>query len=281
MIRERVLLDDGTLVVADVRCVDAPAGAGCDETVAATEVVIPLDGVFLRTLRRTGARGGTTTIGDPSRALVFRPDEAYRVAHPAGGCDRSLVITLPDGSDAGAAGLVDDRAVGASVQVAARRLARALAHGHADALAGAEFALSIVDAVGHGTASRERKEPGRADLDAAERTRLWIAARLGERATLPECGRLAGLSGWELARRFRRAMGTTIHRYRTALRVQAALERIERGERDLTALALDLGFADHSHLANVLRREAGRPPSAFRHPPTAAEIAALRTILQA
>jgi AraC-like DNA-binding protein len=60
-----------------------------------------------------------------------------------------------------------------------------------------------------------------------------------------------------------------------------ALERLAAGERDLTALALDLGFADHAHLTNTVRRELGRPPSAFRAAPNHAEIHALSTILQA
>ena len=42
------------------------------------------------------------------------------------------------------------------------------------------------------------------------------------------------------------------------------MERLAAGEPDLTALALDLGYADHSHLTNACRREFGRPPSALR-----------------
>jgi len=48
------------------------------------------------------------------------------------------------------------------------------------------------------------------------------------------------------------------------LRARAALERVAGGERDLARLAADVGFADQSHLARVVRRETGRPPSALR-----------------
>lgn len=112
--------------------------------------------------------------------------------------------------------LLDDGALA----VIARRLAVALAGGHADALAGAELVLAILEAV------RGSRAP-----EATHSSDVAVARRVG-------------LSGWELARRFRRVTGTSIHRYRTALRVQAALERIEAGERDLTGLALDLGFFD-------------------------------------
>ena len=279
MIRARLLLDDGTIAVADVRCHDAPAEPAGEEAAPTVEVNVPLAGVYVRTVRRPGsAAAPLRTIGDPGRALVFGRDEPYRVSHPVGGDDRSLVIALrraPGGFDPSS----PERPVRASVTIAARRLAAALAGGQVDALAGAEVALAIIRSIGMEPDSGSAARPG--DQRMAAAIRLEIGARLGERLTLPALGRSVGLSGWKLARRFRLAAGTSIHRYRTALRVQAALERIETGERDLTALALDLGFADHSHLSNVLRREAGRPPSAFRRPPTAAELGALRTILQA
>ncbi|HET9435442.1 MAG TPA: AraC family transcriptional regulator [Candidatus Limnocylindrales bacterium] len=279
MIDERVLLDDGTLAVADVRCHGAPAAPSGEEAARALEVNIPLAGVYVRTVRRPASPGSPRrAIGDPGRALVFARDEPYRVSHPIGGDDRSLVIAVldpPPDLELRTA----ERPVPAGVPVVARRLAGALADGRLDALAGAEVAMAIVRTVGRGTAWSPPARPRELRLAAA--VRLEIGARLGERLTLADLGRAAGLSGWELARRFRRATGTSIHRYRTARRVQVALERIEAGERDLTGLALDLGFADHSHLTNVLRRETGRPPSAFRHAPTAAELGALRTILQA
>jgi AraC-like DNA-binding protein len=285
VIREQVLLDDGVIVVADVRCVGAQAKQGPEEVPATVEVVIPLDGVFLWTVRRPGSpAAATTAVGDSSRALVFRPGEPYRVAHPIGGADRSIVIGLRAGWAEPDAAYAGSQPRPGTVQLAARRLAIALAGGHADALTGAELALALVDAVaGRGAVGRHPSQGALrpADLAVIHRVRLEILAGLAERTSLPELGRRTGLSSWELARRFRRATGTSIHAYRTAVRVQAALERIEGGEHDLTALALDLGFADHSHLTNVLRREVGRPPSAFRRRPDAAELMALRTILQA
>lgn len=285
MIREQVLLDDGVIVVADVRCINAPVGEVSEEGPATVEVVIPLDGVFLRTVRRPGTRAAAATaVGDSSTALVFRPGEPCRVAHPVGGSDRSVVIGLREGWPESGAVDVGGRPRPGAVQLAARRMALALAGGQADALTGGELALAVVDAVGRdgaGGLHSSQASPRPADLAVANRIRLEILAGLGERTSLPELGRRAGLSGWEVARRFRRATGMSVHGYRTALRVQAALERIEGGERDLTALALDLGFADHSHLTNVLRRAVGRAPSAFRRSPNAVELAELRTILQA
>jgi AraC family transcriptional regulator len=278
VIDQRVLLDDGAIVVVDARCHDAPRGSSGEEVARTTEVSIPLCGFYVRSVRRAARPGpARVTIGDPGRALVFRRGEPYRVSHPIQRDDRSLVIALrvqdPGLERAGA----DDRAISPRTTLAARQLARGLLGGWIDALGGAELALSLVRAVGAELAAGRTAPAGR-DRRLASAVRLEIAGRLGERMTLPELGRLAGLSGWEVARRFRRATGTSIHAYRTRLRVQAALERIEAGESDLTGLALELGFADHSHMTNTVRRATGRAPSAFRRPPTAAE---LRTILQA
>ncbi|WP_348652834.1 AraC family transcriptional regulator [Polyangium sp. y55x31] len=54
--------------------------------------------------------------------------------------------------------------------------------------------------------------------------------------------------------------------------------RLLGGARDLTALALDLGFADHSHFTNAFRREFGCSPSAVRR---LLERPSARKILQA
>lgn len=282
MISERLLLDDGEVVVSEVRCPGAWGEAGADshaeEVVPLAEVCIPLRGTYVRTARRAGSPAAPwSAIGDPGRALVFRPGEPYRVEHPIPGADRSLVIALrspaPDLETLG----VHDRPVPHAVTIGARALARDLIAGHADPLAASEQAIGLVQAIGRDRSPGARAVAG-SERRLAASVRLEIAARVGERKTLAELGRRAGVSGWELARRFRRATGTSVHAYRTRLRVQAALERIEDGERDLTGLALDLGFADHSHMTNVVRRATGYPPSAFRLP-----IAAWRqrTILQA
>lgn len=274
------LLDDGELRIDDVRCDASPDGSDAEERARRTEVVIPLRGAFVRVVRRvsvTAGRREATSLLDPTVVSVFRPDEAYRVLHPVGGGDRSLVLGLADGIVAG----LPTQAVGPMFTTLAMRLARGLRDGTVDALTAADVATGLVQRLGAPGTDSGAPDPVEPEPAEVRETRLAIAADPGTRATLPELGRSVGRSGWELARRFRRATGTSIHRYRTALRIRAALERVEAGERDLTALALDLGFADHAHLAATVRRVVGAPPSAFRRAATAAELRALRTILQA
>jgi AraC-like DNA-binding protein len=165
------------------------------------------------------------------------------------------------------------------VTTGARRLVGELRRGRLDGLAAAERVAQLLAAVGRAPGGGRAGSSGR-ERRLANAVRLQVAGRLSEHLTLPQLGAQFGLSGWELARRFRRATGTSIHAYRIRLRVHEALERIDAGERDLTSLALDLGFTDHSHLTNVLRHQTGRPPSAFRHG-RPDRRATQRTILQA
>jgi AraC-like DNA-binding protein len=71
-------------------------------------------------------------------------------------------------------------------------------------------------------------------------------------------------SPFHLARRFKRANGVGLHRYRTRLRMALALARLGDGATDLTALALDLGFNSHSHFSAAFGAHFGVAPSRAR-----------------
>jgi len=46
--------------------------------------------------------------------------------------------------------------------------------------------------------------------------------------------------------------------------LRAALERLPENDRDLSMLALELGFSSHSHFTASFTREFGVPPSALK-----------------
>ena len=72
-----------------------------------------------------------------------------------------------------------------------------------------------------------------------------------------------GTSPFHLARVFRRESGLTIHAYVHQLRLRTALERVMDRE-DLSRVAVDLGYATHSHFTASFRRSFGVPPSSLR-----------------
>jgi AraC-like DNA-binding protein len=121
-------------------------------------------------------------------------------------------------------------------------------------------ALEVVD--GRRVASG-RPATYRARAALVDAVRECLAADPGR--SLRELAATLHVSPHHLSRCFRAATGHTIARHRMRLRTRAALERLAEGDHDLTRLAADLGFADHSHLCRVLRAETGHTPSALRH----------------
>jgi AraC-like DNA-binding protein len=109
-----------------------------------------------------------------------------------------------------------------------------------------------------------RPRTQRRQRELVHRVRAILALRFADPLRLSDIARAAGASPWHLARLFAIHTGTSMHRHRTRLRIHAALRRLADGERDLTTLALDLGFASHAHFSDVFRRECGVPPSRFR-----------------
>ena len=85
-----------------------------------------------------------------------------------------------------------------------------------------------------------------------------LAASLGELASSVGC------SPFTCPMSFAAPAGISLRRYAQQLRARIAADRLARGARDLTELALDLGYTDHSHFTNAFRREWGLPPSRFR-----------------
>jgi AraC-like DNA-binding protein len=75
---------------------------------------------------------------------------------------------------------------------------------------------------------------------------------------------MLGCSPHHLSRLFREQTGHALAQFRTALRIELALERLMQGEDNLARVAADLGFADHAHLTRTMRATLGRTPSAMR-----------------
>jgi AraC-like DNA-binding protein len=109
-----------------------------------------------------------------------------------------------------------------------------------------------------------------------ERSQRYLAHNFCHSLSLGAIARHLGTSPFHLNRVFRQAIGITLHRYVLQLRVRQALVRLlEQPQCDLTSLALDLGFADHSHFSATFRREFGFPPRRVRELPAAQLLQAL------
>ena len=98
----------------------------------------------------------------------------------------------------------------------------------------------------------------------ADAAKAWIAPRVAQHLTLASIARAIDCSVFHLCRSFRHATGLTLHAYRDQVRLRLGLERLEHGERDLSRLALDLGYSSHSHFTAAFHRSFDMPPSAAR-----------------
>jgi AraC family transcriptional regulator len=95
------------------------------------------------------------------------------------------------------------------------------------------------------------------------RVRDALHDRHAERLSLGALAALAGVHPVHLATSFRRAFGVTVGEYARRVRVDAA-RRALAGDRPISRVAADLGFASPSHFARVFARQTGVTPSAYR-----------------
>jgi AraC-like DNA-binding protein len=263
--------------VFDFRCNAHVEREGAEEPNPSHGIVLVRRGVFGR------RRSGDALLADANHVLFFNAGEPYRYSHPLPGGDECTILSL-DGARAlellerWAPAQAEDRdrpfALGhalsspraARLQYELLGLVRrgAAALSIEDALA--ELADEAVRTAYAESGARETGSPAvrRRRRELVEAAQLAIHGRLESPPGLGELARQAGCSPFHLSRTFRATTGVSLRRYTARLRARAAAERLAGRDWDLTRLALDLGYADHSHFTNAFRTEWGVPPSRFR-----------------
>ena len=255
-VHTRSVLAEGLgVTVSDFVCRARVHPEGAEEANEQPSIVFLRRGAFRRTQR------GARVLACANHVLFFHPDSPYRIAHPHVGGDECTIFTL-------------------SPRLAERRPKPFLAgHGpcsprlarlHFEVLTqAAEPALAWEDALAAlldealGVPLPARAAPSR-HRDLTEGAKSALQARITAAPRLAELARSLGVSPFHLSRTFARVEGIPLRRYFLRLRLRDAAVRLTQGESDLSALALELGFFDHSHFTNAFRREWGVGPRAFR-----------------
>ncbi len=264
------------LRVEDVQCRALCGDASRDELCARHEFVLPRRGVFVRHV------AGRPVVADSNHALFFRRGETHRVSHPIDGGDACTVFAIAERRLREVGGELDPRWADTEVPAAPgsvctppridllhRGLLAELRRGGAG-LAVEEIVLELVasllvsDETSERATTQQRGATARRHAELVERTRIELARRLDAKLDLIDLAHTVHSSPFHLSRVFRAQTGTTLRAYHERLRLRAALDRILADERDLTQLALDVGFTHHSHFTNRFRREYGVPPSLCR-----------------
>ena len=122
------------------------------------------------------------------------------------------------------------------------------------------FRWRLQPAEGERVQGDERRRAAR--VMAGLSTELCRAA--GRIPSSAEIARALGLHPVYLARVVRAATGRSLSELRRAFAVREAADRLAGGERAPSEIALEVGFADQSHLNRAFRAELGTTPGRYR-----------------
>jgi AraC-like DNA-binding protein len=262
------LLHTRTLTVKDVHCAGTCRHRSGEECAAATHLVFPYRGTYLRHV------GSDQSVADANHVLLFNAGEGYHVSHPVTGGDASLVLALsepllrelapPDllhKRDALGFRLQSLR-IDARAQALVALLRHSLRNDSIEALEAESLLLTLATrSLGPRTSRAPGATPAKRRL--VDRVKVLLVSDPGRRWTLAEIAAEIGGSPVYLTQAFQQVEGMPLYRYQLQLRLARALDLIPHSE-DMAALALDLGFSSHSHFTAAFRRAYGRSPSAFR-----------------
>jgi len=108
--------------------------------------------------------------------------------------------------------------------------------------------------------------PGSAALPGHKLRRItdWMTEHLAEEFNLDRLAAQAGLSKFYFIRLFKNALGVAPSRYQINLRMEMAKRRLRETKQSVVDIALDVGYANPSHFAQLFRRETGLSPSDYR-----------------
>jgi AraC-like DNA-binding protein len=249
--------------------------------------------VFPRTSTRITRLGGKPQVYTPNTVSLHNIGDVYcreAVSREGERCDWIAVSPSLLREVAALHGLADrddDRIFAASIApstpaiyAAQRALFRELrADPYMPQLAVEEYAIGVVEAVcrtvaesaGAARGARERRFAGRAPAIIDATLKLLATEYRSALGVDDICERVHCSPGY-LSRLFRRSTGFTLHEYQQQLRLRASLELLLESRHGLSELAMQLGFANHSHFTSVFRREFGMTPTQFGRDPSPALV---------
>ena len=97
------------------------------------------------------------------------------------------------------------------------------------------------------------------------RIRDYMLTHIGESISLEALARVACMSRFHFARRFRQSTGCSPMTFLLHVRIQRARRLLEEGESKIADIAAELGFFDQSHFTRTFRRSIGMSPRAYAH----------------
>jgi AraC-like DNA-binding protein len=247
-------------------------------------VVLPYSGLFSK-----HDAPSRHVIGTPSHAVFIAADTPYRLGYPGAIGDRALILRFSDalapdylgghgGEAPASSGLLPAEAL------MLRNLLRArLKRNESDEFEiearGLHLLGMSLGAIRPGDASMRRSTEVRWTRS-LQRIKEAVAIAPADKWDVEKLARIALISPFHLCRVFRRMTGTSIYGYVLRERLASTLDAVLDGE-DLTTIALDAGFASHSHFTARFRDFFGCTPVALRCRARSDKVIELRKIVTA
>lgn len=273
------MLFSGSIVnIGYTRCRPHDAAMGPEYRLGVDVVTFPRCGVF------TMHMPGETYHADANQVIFQNADDVFRTSHPGACGDATTWIAIRSAELRAGLARTDSAAADRTAMfvhshgpcdpcafILHRALVRHLTtQSPPDAMLVEETAIDLVGRALHASYAARDERParrhgtGQAHADLVEGVKQTLALRYAQRLTIGDVAASVHSSPFHLCRIFRERAGMPIHRYLNQIRLREAVERMAERDPKLAAVAVEVGFATHSHFTDTFRREFGAPPSAIR-----------------
>jgi AraC-like DNA-binding protein len=281
-ITRQSLFESNTLQIGSFAARPVSDACGEVERQSRNAMVLPLSGVFAK-----HEAPGRYVVGTPSHVVFFASGVPYRIGFP--GAVGDLAITLRFSEALASEHLDRHKTVGShgllppAAMVLRNRLWARLGEPKIDRF---EIEACSIDLVALSLSSLHTDVPRARPATAARwsravaRVKEAVAVAPAEKWSVAELAQVAHLSPYHLCRVFSEATGTALYDYVLRERLARTIDAVLDGA-DLTGIALDAGFASHSHFTARFRAFFGCTPSTMRQGAKAGQTRKLRKIVTA
>jgi AraC-like DNA-binding protein len=282
----KALFASERLQIGSIRAQPTSEACGDVERQTSNAIVLPLSGVFAK-----HEAPGRYVIGTPRHAVLFATGAPYRIGFPGAIGDRALILRFDDnlvwehlGKRAGSGLLLSQGRLPPDAMLLRNLLWARLQGAPADEFASEALGLDLLSLCLRSMHTDCTLPPRRSALArnrrVVERVKEAVASAPAERWTIAKLAHVANLSRFHLAHVFRQLVGTSLYDYVLHERLAQTIDDVLNGG-DLTAIALDAGFASHSHFTAHFRRFFGCTPTMLRRSRSREAAAQSRKIVTA
>lgn len=283
-VTRRTLYEGKTLQIGLFEARDVSEKRGEVERQSRNVVVLPFSGLFSK-----HDAPSRHVIGTPSHAVFIAADTPYRIGYPGAIGDRALILRFGDalaaddlgghGREAPASGGLLPAEALMLRNLLCARLKSSEAEEFEIEVCGLHLLSMSLGAIRSADSSMQRPTEARWTRS-LQRVKEAVAIAPANKWDVEKLARIALLSPFHLCRVFRRMTGTSVYGYVLRERLASTLDAVLDGG-DLTTIALDAGFASHSHFTARFRDFFGCTPVALRCCARSNKVIELRKIVTA